>query len=79
VNARKVTRATPEFVREATGQPIGGVAPIGHPRPVPALVDTWLDEYEVVWAAAGHPHTVFPTSYAELLRLTGGSPADVGD
>jgi prolyl-tRNA editing enzyme YbaK/EbsC (Cys-tRNA(Pro) deacylase) len=79
VGATKVKRATPEFVREATGQPIGGVAPVGHPRPVRTLVDTWLGKYDVVWAAAGHPHTVFPTSYEELLRLTGGTPADVGD
>jgi prolyl-tRNA editing enzyme YbaK/EbsC (Cys-tRNA(Pro) deacylase) len=77
VGASKVSRATPEFVREATGQPIGGVAPIGHPAPIRTLVDVWLEEFDLVWAAAGHPHTVFPTSYAELLRLTGGDPAAV--
>jgi hypothetical protein len=38
----------------------------------------WLDKYDVVWAAAGHVHTVFPTSFAELIRITGGAPADVG-
>jgi prolyl-tRNA editing enzyme YbaK/EbsC (Cys-tRNA(Pro) deacylase) len=42
------------------------------------LVDQWLGGYDVVWAAAGHPHTVFPTSFAELVRVTGGTPADVG-
>jgi hypothetical protein len=42
-------------------------------------VDTWLDKYDEIWAAGGHPHTVFPTSYAELLRITNGTPADVGD
>ncbi|GAA4555817.1 YbaK/EbsC family protein [Planotetraspora kaengkrachanensis] len=78
VGARKVRRATPEFVREHTGQPIGGVAPIGHPAPVRTLVDTWLDEHETVWAAAGHPHTVFPTTYGELLKITGGAAAEVG-
>ncbi|WP_141577115.1 YbaK/EbsC family protein [Actinomadura sp. WMMA1423] len=77
VGAAKVRRATPEFVREATGQPIGGVAPIGHPSPVRTLVDVWLDRYDEVWAAGGHPHTVFPTSYGELLRITGGTPAEV--
>ncbi|SEF48112.1 Cys-tRNA(Pro) deacylase, prolyl-tRNA editing enzyme YbaK/EbsC [Thermomonospora echinospora] len=76
--ARRVRRATPEFVREATGQPIGGVAPVGHPAPIRTLVDTWLGEHEVVWAAGGHPHTVFPTSFEELVRITGGTPADVG-
>ncbi|MEU4574090.1 YbaK/EbsC family protein [Nonomuraea sp. ATR24] len=74
---RKVRRATPEFVREATGQPIGGVAPVGHPAPVRTLVDTWLGKHEVVWAAGGHPHTVFPTTFDELVRITGGTPADV--
>lgn len=77
VGAAKVSRATPEFVREATGQPIGGVAPIGHPAPIRTLVDVWLDRYGEVWAAAGHPHTIFPTSYGELLRMTGGTPAAV--
>ncbi len=74
---REVRRATPEFVREPTGHPIGGVAPIGHPAPVRTLVDTWLGKHPVVWAAAGHPHTVFPTTFDELVALTGGTPADV--
>lgn len=78
VGAEKVGRATPEFVREATGQPIGGVAPVGHPAPIRTLVDVWLRKYDEVWAAGGHPHTVFPTSYDELLRITGGTPAEVG-
>ncbi len=77
VGAAKVRRATPEFVREATGQPIGGVAPVGHPAPIRTLVDVWLNRYDEVWAAGGHPHTVFPTSYEELLRITGGTPAEV--
>lgn len=78
VGAREVRRATPEFVREHTGQPIGGVAPVGHPAPIRTLVDTWLSKHEVVWAAGGHPHTVFPTSFDELVRITNGTPAEVG-
>jgi prolyl-tRNA editing enzyme YbaK/EbsC (Cys-tRNA(Pro) deacylase) len=74
----KVKRADRDFVRQATGQSIGGVAPVGHPVALRALVDRWLERYEVVWAAAGHAHTVFPTTYAELLRITDGTPADVG-
>ncbi len=77
VGAAKVKRATPEFVRAATGQPIGGVAPVGHPAPLRTLVDVWLEKHPVVWAAGGHPHTVFPTTYDELLRLTDGAPADI--
>ena len=78
VGAARVKRADPEFVREATGQVIGGVAPVGHPRPLRTLVDRWLGRHDVVWAAAGHAHTVFPTSFAELVRITDGVPADVG-
>jgi prolyl-tRNA editing enzyme YbaK/EbsC (Cys-tRNA(Pro) deacylase) len=70
-----VKRATPEFVREHTGQPIGGVAPIGHPKPVPTLIDTALADHEVIWAAGGIPHAVFPTTYDELVRITGATPA----
>jgi prolyl-tRNA editing enzyme YbaK/EbsC (Cys-tRNA(Pro) deacylase) len=74
----KLRRATPEFVREHTGQPIGGVAPIGHPKPVRTLVDTALEQYPVIWAAGGVPRAVFPITYAELVRITAGTPAEVG-
>jgi prolyl-tRNA editing enzyme YbaK/EbsC (Cys-tRNA(Pro) deacylase) len=74
----RLERASAEFVRTHTGQPIGGVAPIGHPEPIGTLVDVELARYEQVWAAAGHPHAVFPTTYDELLRLTGGTAAEVG-
>jgi prolyl-tRNA editing enzyme YbaK/EbsC (Cys-tRNA(Pro) deacylase) len=73
----RLRRASPEFVRTHTGQAIGGVAPLGHPGPIRTVVDTWLDRYDVIWAAAGHPRAVFSTTYAELLRLTGGTPIDV--
>jgi prolyl-tRNA editing enzyme YbaK/EbsC (Cys-tRNA(Pro) deacylase) len=73
-----VSRADARSVREWTGQAIGGVGPVAHPAPIRTLVDTWLSKYDVVWAAAGHPHTVFPTSFDELIRITGGTAADVG-
>src|SRR3954453_16755430 len=78
VGAASVDRADPDFVRSHTGFAIGGVAPLGHPEPLRTLVDTELERYDVVWAAAGHPHSVLPKTYDELLRLTGGPPADVG-
>ena len=78
VGAALVARADARSVREWTGQAIGGVGPVGHPAPIRTLVDTWLERYDVVWAAAGHPHTVFPTSFAELVRITSGRPAEVG-
>jgi len=79
IGASAVRRADARSVKTWTGQPIGGVGPVGHPAPLRTLVDTWLDSYDVIWAAAGHPHTVFPTSFGELVRITGGTPADVGE
>ncbi len=79
VGASEVRRASADFVRAATGQPIGGVAPLGHPTPLRTLVDVDLARYPVVWAAGGHPHYVFPTTYDELLRITAGEASEVGE
>jgi prolyl-tRNA editing enzyme YbaK/EbsC (Cys-tRNA(Pro) deacylase) len=79
VDASVVSRADARSVRTWTGQVIGGVGPVGHPAPIRTLVDVWLAKYDVVWAAAGHPHTVFPTSFDELARITGGASAEVGE
>jgi len=73
-----ITRADADAVRAATGQPIGGVAPVGHPAPLRTVVDVALREFDEVWAAAGHPHAVFPTTFDELVRVTGGTPHVVG-
>ena len=77
VGTAALRRATPDFVLRHTGQPIGGVAPVGHPAPLPTLVDSDLAAYPEVWAAGGIPHAVFPSTFAELVRITGGTPADV--
>jgi prolyl-tRNA editing enzyme YbaK/EbsC (Cys-tRNA(Pro) deacylase) len=69
----RLKRADPDFVRAHTGQPIGGVAPVGHPAPLPTYLDPALADYDDVWASAGHPHAVFRTSYEELLTLTGAT------
>jgi prolyl-tRNA editing enzyme YbaK/EbsC (Cys-tRNA(Pro) deacylase) len=73
-----IRRASKETVKQATGQVIGGVAPVGHPAPVRTIVDVQLADYGVVWAAAGHAKTVFPTTFDELVRITGGMPSRVG-
>jgi prolyl-tRNA editing enzyme YbaK/EbsC (Cys-tRNA(Pro) deacylase) len=70
-------RAKPEFVREHTGQVIGGVSPINHPRPVATYIDTALRQYDEVWAAAGHPAAVFSTTYDELVAMTGATELEV--
>ena len=68
-----IVRASPDQVRTATGQAIGGVSPVGHPVPLETVVDEALADYPRIWAAAGTPHTVFPTTFEELVRITGGS------
>ncbi len=68
-----IRRATPEQVLAATGQPIGGVAPTGHPAPLTTVVDEDLAAFPEIWAAGGTPHTVFPLTFDELVRLTGGT------
>lgn len=69
---RAVRLASAEQVRDVTGQAIGGVAPVGHPVQLRTVVDQSLTEYPQVWAAAGTPRTVFPTTAVELVRITGG-------
>jgi prolyl-tRNA editing enzyme YbaK/EbsC (Cys-tRNA(Pro) deacylase) len=70
-------RADKDFVRQHTGQVIGGVSPIAHPAPVPTYIDPWLRTYDVVWAAAGHPAAVFSTTYDELVAMTGAAEIEV--
>ena len=77
LGVEKLGRAKPEFVREHTGQTIGGVSPIAHPAPVPTYIDPWLRKYDELWAAAGHASAVFSTSYDELVRLTGATELEV--
>jgi len=70
-------RADADFVREATGYAIGGVAPVGHAKPVKLLLDEDLQRFETLWAAAGTPFSVFPLTPAQLLGLTGADWADI--
>lgn len=77
LGAERVGRADAAFVRRATNQAIGGVAPTGHPTALRTLVDVELARFDEVWTAGGTPDTVMPLTYAELLRLTGGTPTTV--
>jgi prolyl-tRNA editing enzyme YbaK/EbsC (Cys-tRNA(Pro) deacylase) len=77
IGVDSLDRATPDFVRTHTGQTIGGVAPLGHPEPVPTYLDKALAAYPVIWAAAGHSHAVFSTTYDELRELTDAVEIDV--
>ena len=75
----KLGRVDADYVKEQSGFSIGGVAPIGWVSPATILIDQALNDYEVVWAAAGHPHAVYPTSFAELLAITSAQPMVVGE
>lgn len=79
LGVREVRRATPDEVRAATGQAIGGVAPVGHPTPVRTLVDAALADHFELWAAGGTPRTVFPLTFGELTRITGGEVCPVAE
>jgi len=73
----KIGRADAEFVKARTGFSIGGVSPVGHASAPVTLIDRELQRFAVVWAAAGHPHGVFPLHPTDLERLTGAPVADV--
>jgi prolyl-tRNA editing enzyme YbaK/EbsC (Cys-tRNA(Pro) deacylase) len=77
IRAERVRRATPEFVLAATGQEVGGVAPVGHPAPLRTVVDVDLAAFPVLWAGGGDHHTMFSATYEELLDVTGGEAAAV--
>ena len=73
-------RADSNYVKEVSGYSVGGVSPIGWiSKPEITVIDEALNDYEVVWAASGHPHAVFPTSYTELIACTNATPMVVGD
>lgn len=73
VAGEPVGKADADFVRQQTGFVIGGVAPVGHAQSLRTFVEASLAAHAEIWAAAGHPHTVFRLTYAELLRITGGT------
>lgn len=80
LGVESLLRADADFIRERSGFAIGGVSPIGWTTdPEIILIDSALNEYGVIWAAAGHPHAVFPTTFDLLLRSTGAREMIVGE
>jgi prolyl-tRNA editing enzyme YbaK/EbsC (Cys-tRNA(Pro) deacylase) len=77
VLAGRVRRASPEFVFAATGQEVGGVAPVGHPAPLRTVVDVDLAAHPRVWAGGGDHFTMFAATYTDLVRITGGEAGAV--
>jgi Cys-tRNA(Pro) deacylase len=77
VSKRKVRIASPALVKEATGYAVGGVPPLGHAHPLPTLIDHSLSRFEVVYAAAGTPNSLFAIRYDTLVEVTGGEVEDL--
>jgi len=77
--AGEVRKADGNEAREATGFPIGGVPPIGHVSPVTIVIDRDLLDHEQLWAAAGLPDAVFPLTPYDLVRVSGGTVADLAE
>ena len=77
VGVQRVRRASAEFVLAATGQEVGGVAPVGHPAPLRTVVDTDLAAHPVIWAGCGDQHTMVAVTYEDLLRVTDGEAAAI--
>lgn len=76
---KKITKANADDVRAATGYVIGGVSPVGLATSLPTLVDTHLAQFQTIFSAGGHPAYVYETTFAELVRMTGGAPTDVAE
>jgi prolyl-tRNA editing enzyme YbaK/EbsC (Cys-tRNA(Pro) deacylase) len=80
LNIPELGRADANYVKEVSGYSVGGVSPLGWiSKPEIILIDEALSDYDVVWAAAGHPHAVYPTTYDELIQCTGAQPMIVGE
>ena len=80
LDVESLGRADADYVKEVSGYSVGGVSPLGWiSKPEIIIIDEALNEYDIVWAAAGHPHAVYPTTYYELIQCTGAQPMIVGD
>ena len=80
LEVEKLDRVDADYVKEKSGFSIGGVSPIGWLNPPSiVLIDEALNDYSVVWAAAGHPYAVFPTSFNELKIALAAKVMKVGD
>ena len=80
LNIAELGRADANYVKEVSGYSVGGVSPLGWiSKPEIILIDEALNDYDIVWAASGHPHAVYPTTYDELIQCTGAQPMVVGD
>ncbi len=77
LNIQDVSMANADDVKGETGFSIGGVSPIGHLKKIAILVDSSLSRFEYVYAAAGHPHSIFKITYKQLIKITNGKEEDI--
>ena len=76
-NSKDLSMASPDEVKDQTGYTIGGVSPIGHINSLQILVDSSLNRFKDLYAAAGHPNCIFKINFVDLLKLTNGSLEDI--
>jgi len=76
-NIKDVSMADAEQVKNQTGFSIGGVSPVAHLNKIKILVDSSLSRFEHIYAAAGHPHSIFKITYKQLVKLTNGKEKDI--
>mgnify|MGYP001398493241 FL=1 len=77
INLKDVSMANAGEVKSVTGFSIGGVSPIGHLKKIPILIDLSLSRFEYVYAAAGHPYSIFKITYKQLIKITDGEEKDI--
>ena len=76
-NSKDLSMASPNDVKEQTGYTIGGVSPIGHTNSLQILIDSSLNRFEDLFAAAGHPNCIFKINFTNLIKITSGSIEDI--
>ena len=76
-NSKDLSMASPDDVKEQTGYTIGGVSPIGHINSLQILVDSSLNRFKNLYAAAGHPNCIFKINFNDLIKITNGSIEDI--
>ena len=76
---KDVSMANADEVKKNTGFSIGGVAPIAHTSDLDILIDTSLNRFPYIFAAAGHPNCIFKITYDELIKITKGSEKEISE
>ena len=76
-NSKDLSMASPDDVKEQTGYTIGGVSPIGHTNSLQILIDSSLNRFEDLFAAAGHQNCIFKINFKDLIKITNGSIEDI--